>query len=67
MNTDNIKELAVLKNTLRFLRICYLFPPENEINNPNYNVYKGYMGLCLITSYLPLGNIIHMVLNLKRK
>lgn len=65
MTTGNIKELAVLKNTLNFLRIFYLFPPEKEINNPNYNVYKGYVGLCLITSHLPFGNITHLLLNLK--
>nr|XP_023030161.1 odorant receptor 4-like isoform X1 [Leptinotarsa decemlineata] len=65
MNIDNIKKIVVLKNSMYFLRIPFLFPRESEINDPKKNVYIKFILLSMTTIYLSLGAAIHLVVNIR--
>lgn len=60
MSTEKVKEIIVLKNSLKVLRLCYLFPSKEEIENPEMNIYIKYILLNLAIVYLPVGTILHL-------
>nr|ALR72562.1 odorant receptor OR17 [Colaphellus bowringi] len=65
MNIEHIKEIEVLENSLKFLRIFFLFPRKSEINDPKKNVYWKFILLSLSTAYFSIGAAIHLVVNVR--
>lgn len=67
MDIANIKEIAVLKNTITFLRICFIFPNKEEINQPEKNVFIKYTLMNVIGIYFPIGIAMHLIVNIASK
>lgn len=67
MNIENIKKLAVMKNTIMFLRICFIFPNKEEINQPEKNVFIKFSIIYIIGIYFPIGIALHVIFNIKSK
>uniref|UniRef100_A0A310SA13 Odorant receptor n=1 Tax=Chrysomela lapponica TaxID=153811 RepID=A0A310SA13_CHRLA len=63
MKEDPIK---VMKNSLNFLRIPYLFPKSEDIDNPKKNLYIRFCLLYLTTYYVPLGAAFHLAMTIKQ-
>lgn len=67
MNIEKIRKIQVMRNSMKFLRICYLFPTEYEINDPEKNVYIRYTMMNVVGSYFPIGIMLHLINNIKSK
>lgn len=67
MATEHINKIVVMKTTIKFLRICYLFPNDEEINQPEKNVFVKYTILTIIGALYPVGIAIHLLLKLRSK
>lgn len=67
MDLKDNTNIAVNKNSIMFLRICFLFPNKEEIENPEKNVFIKFAFLNMLASYYPIGVILHLVINLRSK
>lgn len=67
MNIENIKDIAIMKKTIMFLRICFIFPSKEEMNNPGNNVFIKFMIIYTIGIYLPIGIALHFIMNVRSK
>lgn len=67
MNLKSNEGIAVLRNTIMLLRISYLFPSKDEVNHPEKNVHIKFTLLTIFGSYFPIGILIHLIVNIKRK
>lgn len=67
MNVEKIKEIAVLKNTIMFLRILLIFPSKEDINHPEKNIFMKYTILSIIGTFFPIGIAIHLITNMTSK
>lgn len=67
MNTDDIKDILVMKNSIKFLRISFIFPDKEEINQPKKNVFIKFTIMYMIGIYFPIGIVLHMINGIKSK
>lgn len=69
MNTENIKKLAVLKNSRKYLSATFVFPSDKEIEKIENNEYFNWnfvLGF-ILSMYFSIGIFIHMIINFKSK
>lgn len=59
--------ISIMKNSIMFLRICFLFPSSEEIKNPGRNVFIKFTVMFLVSSYFPIGIILNLIKNIKSK
>lgn len=67
MDIEKVKKIEVMRNSIKFLRICSIFPTEYEINHPEKNVHIRYTMMNIVGSYFPIGIILHLINNIKSK
>lgn len=67
MNIDKIKKISVMKNSIMFLRMLYVFPNEKDMNQPNKNVSLKYTCIIIVGCYIPIGIMLHLINNIKSK
>lgn len=56
-----------MKNTIMFLRICFIFPNREEINQPEKNVFIKFTIIYIIGIYFPIGIALHVLMNIRSK
>lgn len=67
MDLKENTEIVVMRNSITFLRICFLFPSKEEIENPTKNAFIKFMIMNMLASWYPLGIILHLVINIISK
>lgn len=69
MNIENIKKLAVLKNSRKYLSATLVFPSDDEIAKIENNEYfnRNFILGLILSMYYSVGIVIHMVINCKSK
>lgn len=67
MDLREDSEIVVMKNSIRLLRLFFLFPNEEELKDPKKNVYIKFIIMNIIGSYFPIGIILHLIVNIKSK
>lgn len=67
MDLKENPEIVVMRNSIKFLRICFIFPSEEEVENPEKNVFIKFTIMNILGSFYPLGVIFHLVINIKSK
>lgn len=67
MDLKDDGEIVVMKNSIMFLRLFFLFPSKEEIGNPEKNVFFKFTMMNIIASYFPMGIILHLVKNIRSK
>lgn len=60
-------DIVVMRNSITFLRICFLFPSKAELENPEKNVFTKFTIMYILASFYPLGVVLHLVINIKSK
>lgn len=67
MDLKENSEIIVMKKSIMFMRICFIFPSDEEIAHPEKNVFIKFTMLNILASFYPVGVFWHMVLNIKSK
>lgn len=67
MNVEKIKKIAVMRRTIMFLRLSFIFPNDQEINQPDKNLFIKYTTLYLMGLCFPIGVLVHLLKKLKSK
>lgn len=67
MDLKESVNIVVMRKSLMFLRMCFLFPSEKEIASPEKNVFIKFTILNILASFYPAGVFLHMVINIESK
>lgn len=67
MDLKENSEIIVMKKSIMFMRICLIFPSEEEIAHPEKNVFIKFTMMNILASLYPVGVFWHMVINIKSK
>lgn len=67
MDLQENENIVVMKNSIMLLRLTFLFPSDEEIKDPESNVFRKFRTMIIIGSYFPIGVILHVIKNIKSK
>lgn len=66
MAVEEIKDIVVMRRSIMFLRMCFIFPNKEEINQPNKHFIK-FSIMYILGIYFPIGIALHMMKNINSK
>lgn len=67
MDAGDENDIIVMKYSIMFLRICFIFPSKREINQPEKYFFMKFTIIYIIAIYFPIGILLHMMTNIKSK
>lgn len=67
MDLKDDEEIVIMGNSIMFLRLFFLFPSKEDIENPERNVFFKFTMMNILASYFPLGIFFHLFKNIRSK
>ncbi|XP_018567969.1 odorant receptor Or2-like [Anoplophora glabripennis] len=61
------EDIVIMENSLRYLSRNLVFPRKKDVNNPGVSFHLKFVALNLSTVMFLTGNILHLMINIKRK